>query len=178
MEDITASLPTREHVLIFSSTQRVHRDRSFWVICHFCFSQDKKEGKIHLLTWDVLVMVKPASSFSCGVFCKHSGKLVNILYLLLSNQPLCSFIHPVNLFVLIFGSRPSEEDEQISSFILTGGGKATLLLLVQQVKARSACLCTKLSVAAVCVSGRWQRHWLRRHRHLPPRKTNDGQIFD
>lgn len=54
-----------------------------------------------------------------------SVKLVKFLCLLLPNQPLFSFIHPVTLLLLIFGSGAPEEDEQIRSFVLTEGGKTT-----------------------------------------------------
>lgn len=52
-------------------------------------------------------------------------KLVKILYLLLPNQPLFSFIHSVAVRILIFGSGATEEDEQIGSFVPTEGGKTT-----------------------------------------------------
>lgn len=104
MEDITASLSPREHVLsfqvkLFPNVLIIlgNRDSSD------CFSQAKKEDKTRLLTSDALVMVKISRSIVImDIFA--TGSLVKIMHLLLSNQPLFSFVNPVTLLVIIFGS--------------------------------------------------------------------------
>ena len=140
----------------------------------FCFSQDKKEDKTRLLTWEESVLVKKKD-----IFCKNTGEIVNTVNLLLTNQHFFSFNHPVALLVLVFGPGPPEEDEQIGAVVLTEGGKAASESFSPAVDlSRSATLCMELSLPAVCVSGSWQRHWLHLRGQLPPRKTNDGQLYD
>lgn len=152
MEDITASLSPREHFPQLPS-QIVNMHGSFLVIYFDCFPQDKNEGKTQLLTQDTLVMVKTAFSFLLQAYqhIRHT-----FFYLLLPNQTLFSFTHPVALLILVFGSGSPEEDEQISSFVLTEGGKrnAASFSPVGQ-----SLLCIPVHgapCAAVCVSGCWQ----------------------
>lgn len=89
-----------------------------------------------------------------NIFCNHSGEIVTIVYLLLTNQHFFSFNHPVALLVLIFRPGPPEEDEQIGPVVLTEGGKAASESFSPAVDlSRSATLCMELSLPAVCVSG-------------------------
>lgn len=72
-------------------------------------------------------MVKACLICVIGDVC--SDIFVNLLYLLPHTRTLFSFVHPVILLQLTFGSGAPEDDEQISAFVSTEGGKTTVASL-------------------------------------------------